>query len=204
MALIKKELTVLNDFLPQGATDLVIEYMHLYKIHLKIKRERKTILGDYRPSMNGNPHTISVNANLNPYHFLITFVHELAHLVNYLNHGRKKLPHGKEWKACFAFLLQKFVAKNIFPPDISEALGESISNLSATTCSDPKLFKILYRYDDKKGKHLVEDLSIGETFKTDKGERFLIKEKRRTRYACENLHTKKMYLFPGIYEVFKE
>ncbi len=204
MGLVRKELTALNDFLPEGAADMVIAYMHQYRIHLKIKRERKTILGDYRPSMNGKPHTISVNANLNKYHFLITFIHELAHLVNYLNHGRKAAPHGREWKECFAFLLKKFVDKNIFPQDINIAINQSISNLSATTCSDPVLFKVLYKYDDDNGKFLVEELSIGDIFKTENGDIFRIKEKRRTRFACENIHTKKLYLFPGIYEVFKE
>jgi hypothetical protein len=204
MGLVKRELEVLEDFLPAGATELVIAYMHQYKIHLKIKRERKTILGDYRPSTGRTPHTISVNANLNKYHFLITFVHELAHLVNFIQHGRKVLPHGQEWKNCFAQLLQQFVAKDIFPDDIRRALEKSASNLSATTCSDPKLFKILYKYDEANGKHLVEHLSIGDTFRTENGDIYQIREKRRTRFACEHIHSKKMYLFPGIYEVFKE
>ena len=93
---------------------------------------------------------------------------------------------------------------NIFPEDIKKALYQSIHNLSATTCSDPILFKTLYKYDNENGKILVEHLSINDIFKTEKGDKYLIKEKRRTRYICENLHTKKIYLFPGIYEVFKE
>ncbi|MCC7029145.1 MAG: SprT-like domain-containing protein [Chitinophagaceae bacterium] len=204
MGLVRRELEVLDDFLPVGASEMVIAYMHQYKIHLKIKRERKTILGDYRPATHSSPHTISVNANLNKYHFLITFVHELAHLVNFIQHGRRVQPHGPEWKTCFAQLLKRFLEKDIFPADIKEALRQSDNNLSATTCSDPKLFKILYKYDDANGKHLVEHLSIGDTFRTESGEVYLIREKRRTRFACEQIHSKKMYFFPGIYEVFKE
>ena len=204
MALIRRELSVLSEFLPEGATDMVIAYMHEYQIHLKIKRERKTILGDYRPSSNGKPHTISVNANLNQYHFLITFIHELAHLLTFLSHKGHASPHGKEWKTCFAHLLKKFSDKHIFPEDIRQALNKSLSNLAATTCSDPVLFKILNRYDADNGKIMVDELQPGERFKTEKGEVFQVKEKRRTRYACQNIHTKKMYLFPGIFEVFKE
>ncbi|MBK6332035.1 MAG: SprT-like domain-containing protein [Bacteroidetes bacterium] len=204
MGLVKKELSVLHDFIPSDAVELVIAYMHQYKIHLKIKRERKTVLGDYRPSFNGKPHTISVNANLNKYHFLITFIHELAHLINYIEFGRSALPHGKEWKQHFSLLLKKFIDLQIFPQDVTFGINRSIHNLSASTCSDPQLFKILYRYDEKNGKHLVEQLSIGDTFKTEKGDFFVLKQKRRTRFACENIHTKKIYLFPGIYEVFKE
>ena len=101
-------------------------------------------------------------------------------------------------------LLKKFIDLQIFPQDVTFGINRSIHNLSASTCSDPQLFKILYRYDEKNGKHLVEQLSIGDTFKTEKGDFFVLKQKRRTRFACENIHTKKIYLFPGIYEVFKE
>lgn len=204
MGLVKKELTILHDILPARSADLVITYMHQYSIHLKIKRERKTVLGDYRPSGNGKPHTISVNANLNPYHFLITFIHELAHLVCYLQYGRKAAPHGKEWKNIFSGLLKKFIDDQVFPADISTALKSSLHNLAATTCSDPVLFKILYRYDDKPGVYLVEQLEKGEIFTTEKGEKYQVIEKRRTRFACQHTESKKMYLFPGIYEVFKE
>lgn len=204
MGLVKRELEILSDFVPQDAVSMVIDSMHLYKIHLKIKKERKTILGDFRPAHEGKPHTISVNANLNKFHFLITYIHELAHLTNFLKNGRRAQPHGQEWKDCFAVLLREYLAKKIFPQDVEQALNKSINNLSATTCSDPALFKILYKYDDRNGKHLVEELSIGDTFKTPNGELFLIKEKRRSRFACENIHSKKLFLFPGIYEVFKE
>ena len=204
MALVRKELSTLHDYMPSDAVELAISFMKEYKIHLKIKRERKTILGDYRPSHNGKPHTISVNANLNIYHFLITFVHEVAHLITHTQHPRRVSPHGAEWKNNFAFLLHKFIDLHIFPEDIKKALYQSIHNLSATTCSDPILFKTLYKYDNENGKILVEHLSINDIFKTEKGDKYLIKEKRRTRYVCENLHTKKIYLFPGIYEVFKE
>ncbi|MBK8328180.1 MAG: SprT-like domain-containing protein [Bacteroidetes bacterium] len=114
MGLVKKELSVLHDFIPSDAVELVIAYMHQYKIHLKIKRERKTVLGDYRPSFNGKPHTISVNANLNKYHFLITFIHELAHLISYLEFGRSALPHGKEWKQHFSLLLKNLLICKFF------------------------------------------------------------------------------------------
>lgn len=204
MALVKRELEVIKDFLPEGAFEMVLDSMHQYKIHLKIKRERKTILGDYRPSHKGKPHTISVNANLNKFHFLITYVHELAHLVNFVQHGGRTQPHGKEWKGHFRQLLQKYVEKDIFPEDISKALDQSLSNMSASTCSDPLLYKVLSKYDEENGKQMVHELSIGDTFKTERGDIYIIREKRRSRFACENMGTKKLYLFPGIYEVFKE
>ncbi len=107
MGLVKKELSVLHDFIPSDAVELVIAYMHQYKIHLKIKRERKTVLGDYRPSFNGKPHTISVNANLNKYHFLITFIHELAHLINYIRIWQKRIASWQRMEATFLIIVKK-------------------------------------------------------------------------------------------------
>ena len=91
-------LEALKNYLPENTFEDVIEFMHSYKIHLILRKDRKSILGDYRPAHRGKPHTISLNISLNKYHFLITFIHELAHLINYLNHQQSVMPHGKEWK----------------------------------------------------------------------------------------------------------
>ncbi len=194
----------IQPYLPAGTADEVIKWLHDYKIHLKIKRERKSILGDYRPAHQGKPHTISINANLNAYHFFITFLHELAHLINFLNHGRRVMPHGKEWKAVFVILLNKFHGKQIFPEDIQKALLNSMQDLSASTCSDPDLYKVLRKYDEVKHTFMVEDVEIGEVFRTIDGRIFKVLAKRRTRYECVEVKTAKKYLFPGIYEVYKE
>lgn len=201
MALRSHPLDALKSFIPEDSFQDVHDFLHSYKIYLKITRERKSILGDYRPAWNGNPHTISVNGNLNKYHFLITFVHELAHLVNYLNHGRKVKPHGAEWKAVFATLLHRFIEKKIFPEDVEKAIFKSVNNLSASTCSDPHLYETLRNYDPENGKILVKSLQIGDTFITDSKKIFKIAAKQRTRFLCVELATKKKYLFPGIAEV---
>ncbi len=204
MALVEHELDALFHFVPHNAVQDVKDFLHSYKIHLKVKKERSTILGDYRPAHNGKPHTISVNGTLNKYHFLITFIHELAHLINYLNHQRNVNPHGREWKTVFATLLNRFTSKNIFPSDIEQALQLSIHNLSASTCSDPVLYRVLLKYDETQGMILVENIQPGELFRTVKGGLFKMHSKRRTRYECVEIKSGKKYLFPGIYEVFKE
>lgn len=203
MALQQHELQALQAYLPANTAGWVIDYMHSYKIHLKIKRERRTILGDYRPAHRGKPHTISVNANLNSYHFLITFLHELAHLINHLNMGHRALPHGAEWKAVFSNLLKKFLDAEVFPKDIAFAIIKSLQSPSASTCSDPYLYKILRKYDHETEKLLIDELNLGDHFKTDKNQEFKLLEKRRTRFVCEDLTSGKKYLFPGIYEVYK-
>lgn len=198
-------LEALKNYLPENTFEDVIEFMHSYKIHLILRKDRKSILGDYRPAHRGKPHTISLNISLNPYHFLITFIHELAHLVNYLNHQQSVMPHGKEWKQVFALLLKRFTDKHVFPEDIHQALIKSMKNLSASTCSDAALFRVLHRYDTGKQRViLVEQLSIGATFKTSEGRQFRLLAKRRTRFECEEIPGGRKYLFPGLYEVIPE
>ncbi len=205
MALKRHEMSVLDNFLPEGAYDILIDYIIQYKVFLKITKSRKTILGNYKPAYNGQQHTITVNGDLNKYHFLITLVHELAHLITYEKHKQSVAPHGKEWKQNFAKLLSAFIDKQIFPEDLVQSLRKSISNLTATTCTDPHLFKALLKYDMiKNSKILISTLDINQHFILDNGEKFKIIEKKRTRYVCENIATNKKYLFPSIFEVFKE
>ena len=81
----KKEapLTQLNSFLPPGTYEPVEEYLRHYKIHLTVTQHRKSILGDYRHRTDFKNHRISVNGSLNKYSFLITLLHEIAHLLTF-------------------------------------------------------------------------------------------------------------------------
>ena len=106
-------LEYLSKFIPAAAVPRVLEYLHQYKVHLTITRERKSILGDYRHATIEKNHRISVNGNLNPYGFLITLIHELAHLVTFIQYKHQVAPHGREWKDCYALLLKDFLGKEI-------------------------------------------------------------------------------------------
>ncbi len=205
MALRNHQLQALQDYLPDNTLEDVLYFMHTYKIHLKLRKDRKSILGDYRPAHREKPHTISINISLNRWHFLITYLHEVAHLVNHLNHGRNVSPHGKEWKTVFALLLKRFTDKGVFPDDLHLALQKSLQSPAASTCSDPHLFRVLHRYDDKPSGHtLVENIGLGNSFQTLDGRKFTVHSKRRTRYECVENATGKRFLFPGIYEVRAE
>lgn len=204
MALQKKSMDALHHFLPANTFDDVINYLNKYGIKLKITKERKTILGNYRPAFKNLPHTITVNGNLHPFHFFVTFIHELAHLICYEKYSNKVNPHGKEWKSIFSEMLIYFIKKEIFPADIKNTLLQYTQEMKATTCSDPALYKVLSKYDKNEHTFYVDELQIGDIFSTKEGIRYEVLEKRRTRYACKNIENKKIYLFPGIYEVFKE
>jgi SprT protein len=195
-------LQTLENFLPPGCTEEVLHFLNQYGVQLTISRKRASILGDYRFAGNGIPHRISVNGNLNPYGFLVTLLHELAHLLAFENSGRSIQPHGKEWKQHFGKLLAWFIQKKIFPSDIESALEKSIHNPAASTCGDLNLLRVLSKYDKKpEGVGMIEDLPENSLFSIGNGRIFRKGEKMRTRFKCQEIATGKWYLFSAVYEI---
>lgn len=201
----KKEapLSALQRYVPAGTLEPVLHYLQHYKVHLTVARERKSILGDYRHRHGGNTHRISVNGNLNQYAFLITLLHELAHLLTFENFGNHVNAHGKEWKNIFGQLLAQFIEHNVFPADIKAVLLQSLHNPAASSCADEALLRTLKTYDEKKNdaSHFVESLSEGALFQTHDGRVFQKGEKLRKRFRCVEVKTKRVYLFSPVYEV---
>lgn len=192
----------LRSYLPDGAFDDVLHYLQHYNVHLTITRRRQSILGDYRHAMAGKTHRISVNGNLNPYAFLITLLHELAHLFTYEQFGHRVQAHGREWKNEFGKILAKFLLKKVFPADIEKALMNTLQNPAASSCGDEKLLRVLHHYDEKKeGTHLVEQIPEGSLFVIKGGRVFKKGEKIRKRYKCMEVKTGKLYLFSAVYEI---
>jgi SprT protein len=199
----KKEahISTLQDFLPTNTYEPVLAYLQQYHVHLTVARERKSILGDYRHRTHGKNHRISVNGNLNQYAFLITLLHELAHLLAFENFGGRIAPHGREWKNVFGKLLAQFIEHNIFPVDIKTSLVNSLHNPAASSCSDEDLLRVLKKYDQEKTPLVfIESIPEGSLFKTHDGKVFKKGEKIRKRYKCEEVKTRKLYLFSPIYE----
>lgn len=194
-------LDYLRRFIPEPAVLKVLEYLRQYNVHLTITQERKTVLGDYRHATTYKTHRISVNGNLNKYAFLITLVHELAHLVTFTQYAHRVQAHGKEWKTLYAVLLSEFLKEGIFPADIQQAIRESMHDLPASSCADEGLMRVLRRYDRSNGMVLVEEVPEGQLFDTGEGRIFKKGKKLRKRYQCLEVKTGKMYLFSPIYEV---
>lgn len=202
----KKEapISALQQFLPAGTYEPVLQYLQHYKVHLTVARERKSILGDYRHKHGAETHRISVNGNLNQYSFLITLLHELAHLLTFEKWGNKVSSHGKEWKAVFGQLLAQFIEHDVFPADIKTSLLQSLHNPAASSCADEHLLRTLKNYDKNASNALfVESLPDGALFKTHDGRIFKKGEKMRKRFRCVEVATKRMYLFSPVYEVLK-
>ena len=195
-------LETLSQYMPAEAVPKVLDYLKQFKVHLTITRDRKSVLGDYRHATSVHNHRISVNGTLNKYSFLITLIHELAHLVTFEQYGHRVQPHGKEWKNLYAILLRDFLLMSFFPEDIKQALTNSLHDLPASSCSDENLMRILKKYDARQnGMKLVEELAEGDFFVIKGAKLFKKGHKLRKRFLCTEVHTRKKYLFSPIFEV---
>ncbi len=183
---------VLSGYLPEASVGEVLELLDRYPCSLKIVSNRKTKHGDFKRLGLGH-YQITINNDLNKYRFLITLIHEIAHLVT---HKQKPFarPHGTEWKLNFQKLMLSFLRPEIFPPQILAALANYLRNPKACTDTDIKLSLALKNCDGEKlGKFIFE---LPENSRFSFNERIYIKgEKRRTRFACREIKTKRQYLF---------
>ena len=115
---------ILYKYLPHESVIPCFALIKELGIYLKIVNERQSRHGDYQRLPNGQ-HKITINANLNKYRFLMTLIHEIAHLVAIEKYGRQIKPHGNEWKLTYQGLMQPFLRPEIFPTELlSESVGQ--------------------------------------------------------------------------------
>lgn len=191
----------LKQFLPEGFEEMIADLLFSAHIQFKIVKPRNTKLGDYRPAHSGKPHRITVNGNLNKFSFLITTVHEFAHLTTYLEFGRSVYPHGNEWKNHYRKLLIPVLDKKILPKDIENALINSLVNTKASSCADIPLMRVLKNYDKQNESFVfIEDIEKNAHFMLQ-GKEFIKGELRRKRFLCEDVSNKKKYLIHTLAEV---
>lgn len=191
---------VLINYLPETTVPKIIEWLENSNVQLKISKSRSTKLGDYRPPIRVSFHKISVNHDLNKYQFLITLVHEFAHLKVWENYKRSVNPHGKEWKNEFNSLMQGFLCEDVFPKDILKVLMPYLKNPSSST-SDTKLLQVLRKYDKTQDYITLEDLPENSIFKIYNGYVFEKIEKLRKRYKCKRLDNNRIYLVSPMIKV---
>lgn len=190
----------IRPFLPAGTEARLAAQIVAYRCHLTITRDRKTKSGDYRHPFGKQGHRISVNGTLNQYAFLITFVHEMAHLINWERHGRKVNPHGKEWKKAFQEEMGYFLREDVFPPDLLAQLRRHMASPKAATVRDLELVRLLRNYDKQSDLTLLEEVPIQQEFILG-NKRFIKGEQLRKRFRCTQVNTGKVYLISAIAEV---
>lgn len=191
----------LQKYVPEHAVNSVFELIVANGVHLKIVNERVTRHGDYRKGVSGK-HEVTVNANLNKYRFLITLIHEIAHLVAFEKYGRYIKPHGDEWKMVFQRIMIPYIRPEIFPHSILPLLANHFKNPTASSDTDARLAFALKQFDERKADiHFMHEVPSGSFFRIKNGRVFQKKGLRVKRYECLEVKTGKLYLFNANAEV---
>lgn len=192
---------VFKKYLPEAFIEMVVELFLAHPVRFKIVNGRATKLGDFRAGIHGEKHRITVNGDLNPYAFLVTTLHEFAHLQTFEKFKGRVQPHGKEWKESYRDLLLPAIHSGQLPKDIENALVHSLSNTKASSCTDHGLSRVLKSYDrPKEGVVLLEQIPKNTTFELN-GRRFIKGPLRRKRFVCQEVHSDRSYLVNALAEV---
>lgn len=185
---------ILQKYIPEHAVLFVFELIKNNNVHLKIVNERVTRHGDYRRSISGK-HEITVNTSLNKYRFLITLIHEIAHLVAFEKFGRNIKPHGDEWKLTFQKLMVPYIRPEIFPNQLLPLLARHFRNPKASSDTDATLSLALKQFDPENDKNYIFEIPYGTVFRIHNGKIFKKIALRLKRYECQEISSGRMYLF---------
>ena len=197
---VEKE-SILSQYMPVAAATIIAKWIDYFQCEFKISKGRATKLGDYRHPYRGAGHKISVNNNLNCYAFLVTTVHEFAHLLTWNDHKNRVKPHGDEWKYNFKRMMVPFLEQSVFPDDVRVAIVSYLNNPTAASCTDLKLSRALKKYDGTLDVSRLEELPLNTVFSIKDGRQFKKGERLRKRYRCTCLDNGHIYLFNPLAEV---
>lgn len=189
---------LLTSCLPEASIDYCTRLSNNYDFYLDFSFNRKTKFGHYKYEPKTKQHIISINKDLSKPLFLITYLHELAHLEVMLTYGRKIKPHGKEWKATFSMFLSPVLTGEIFEQDLLFALKRHGANPKASLAADPSLWKALF--PEHSDQITLDEIKEGNLF-TYKRRTFKKLKNRRTRVLCFEPASGHNYLIPKLARV---
>lgn len=190
----------LAPYIPEHAVEMVFELIKINNVQLKIVNERQTRHGDYHKKIDGS-HVITINSTLNKYKFLMTLIHELAHLIAFKKFGTSIKPHGKEWKYTFQQMMLPYIRPEIFPNELLPLLARHFKNPSASSDTDTYLSLAMKQYDAKNDLNYVFELPQGAFFRLANGKIFQKGPLRIKRYECVEVATQRSYAFSPNAEV---
>ncbi|MCW2117808.1 hypothetical protein M2326_000093 [Flavobacterium sp. 7A] len=133
---------------------------------------------------------------MNKYRFLVTLIHEIAHLVAFEKYGRNIKPHGNEWKHTFQQLMVPYIRPEIFPNQLLPLLARHFRNPSASSDTDTTLSLALKQFDvQKDNANYVFEIPYGTVFRIKNGKVFKKMAVRTKRFECIEISSGKTYLF---------
>lgn len=196
------DLEIIKKYVPEEALAQVMTLLDREDLHVEVVARRVTRHGDYRRLPSG-AHIITINQGENPYRFLLTLIHELAHFRAFKDYGSGIKPHGIEWKTTFKYLMLPFLHPRIFPDKLLPALANYLKNPRASSDSDLALTLALKSFDPPSQKKYIFDLQEGAKFKTEKGREFIRGRKRIKRFMCTDIQSGRVYLFQPHVSVYE-
>lgn len=188
-----KKIESFFDHFPPEVAEYCFQLWQDHPFDFIVSKARDTKLGDFRFSPSKG-YQITVNHNLNPYAFLVTYIHEVAHRVTYDIHKNKVNPHGNEWKRNFYELFEPILDEELLPEPLVQVLRKYLQNPAATSNGYAPLVSVLATFDSQPALGIrLADLEEGKVFQLKN--LVLIKGKlRRTRYICQDTQSSKNYL----------
>lgn len=188
---------ILTHHLPSSAVPYCVQLWKEKPFRLKIAKSRLTKIGDFTSKRNAAQPQITINHDLNPYTFLITYIHEVAHLHVHVVMGNRAEPHGEHWKNAFQNLMRPLLTLDVFPDTVLIPLMDHMENPKASQFADIILTKALRNFDAHTAAIMVlSDLPEGSSFELH-GRYFIKGKLKRTRVLCKELNSKRQYLVPA-------
>lgn len=191
---------IFTTYFPPFAVEYCFLLWKTYNFDFKITKKRQSKLGDYRYTFATKEHAITVNANLNAFSFLVTYIHEVAHLTTQLKFGNKPEPHGNEWKSEFKLLAKPILNTQVFPPNILQVFSKYLINPKASSCADVDLMQALQQHDEPDNTVLLTTIEVGKVFYL-KGKKFKKDSINRSRSICTEVISEKKYLVSNVAKV---
>ena len=193
----------LKDFIPDNSFEYYKEILDKNEFAFLIKNPRQRKLGDFKVDFNTGLLTITINNNLNPYQFHLTFLHEYAHYLTYKKYSNKVKPHGVEWKIEFQKLLINSIENNIFNGEIKDIIIRCYLVKKLSFNSNCREFDSYIKSLDQTYWISLNDIPDNTYFISKSSNRIFKKlNTRRTRCLCEEYNTNQRYLIHKDSEIY--
>lgn len=193
----EKVFATLKAHVPESALQYCFALWRSSPFELKITRTRQSKVGDFTSRRDAKHPKITLNNDLNPYLFLTTYIHEVAHLYVHLKYGNRVDPHGDEWRNAFKRLMEPVLTLDVYPPEIFYILQDHMVNPKASSFADADLTRSFRLFDKNVSQYAsLSDLPEGSIFEFQK-RHFQKLKLKRTRVLCKEIKSKKNYLIPA-------
>jgi hypothetical protein len=191
----KKVESILIQHVPAEAFRYCTRLWEELPFNFKLRKSRLSKVGDFTCRSGQSPQ-ITINRDLHPFLFLMTYVHEVAHLRVHRVLGFKAEAHGEDWKATFQDLMAPLLSPEIFPEPLLTGLKKHMVSPKASSFTDAELTHLFRSLNEhERNAVLLSQIPEGSIFHLH-GRWFKKGKLRRTRVLCHEVKTRRQYLVP--------